>query len=90
MAQEIARVAGDEGMGIPHGTVTTEHTPRDTGDCHVSAADLDRRAVALGVARCLNTPIGINVLLGMIAQCYQLSGRTVDSQLTANCVDMCE
>jgi hypothetical protein len=30
--------------------------------------DLDRRAAALGVAACLNKPIVINVLLGMIAQ----------------------
>jgi CheY-like chemotaxis protein len=39
--------------------------------------DLDRKAAALGVAGCLNKPIDIDVLLGMVAQYYQLSSRHV-------------
>jgi CheY-like chemotaxis protein len=39
--------------------------------------DLDRRAAALGVAGCLDKPIGINALLGMVAQYYPLRSRDV-------------
>ena len=39
--------------------------------------DLDRRAAALGVAGCLDKPIDINALLGMVAQYYPLSSRQV-------------
>ena len=39
--------------------------------------DLDRRAAALGVAGCLDKPIDINALLGMVAQYYPLSSRHV-------------
>ncbi|SRR6266508_4162036 len=39
--------------------------------------DLARRATALGVAGCLDKPIDINVLLGMVAQYYQLNSRYV-------------
>ena len=37
--------------------------------------DLDRKAAALGVAGCLDKPIDINALLGMVAQFYPLSSR---------------
>jgi CheY-like chemotaxis protein len=39
--------------------------------------NLDRKAAALGVAGCLDKPIDIDVLLGMVAQYDQLSSRHV-------------
>ena len=39
--------------------------------------DLDRKATALGVAGCLDKPIDINVLLGMVARHYQLNSQHV-------------
>jgi CheY-like chemotaxis protein len=38
---------------------------------------LDRIAALLGVAGCLDKPININLLLGMVAQYYQLNSRYV-------------
>jgi CheY-like chemotaxis protein len=71
----------DLGMPVMSGWEFCEHQQQDRSLRGIpvivmsALPDLDRKAAALGVAGCLDKPIDIDTLLGMVAQYYQLNHR---------------